>query len=295
MSSAASQRGEDSLLNRTTPATVSALMSTYAGETAKNLAESLESIYGQTLAPHQLVLVLDGPIDDSQEAVIAHYAKDCRIVDLTIVRLPSNVGLARALNAGLERCVGQYLMRMDSDDICDPLRLELQLNYFRDHPEIDIVTTWATDFYEDGRPNVIKSSPTCHDAVVRALRWRNVLVHPAVLVRIEAVRAIGGYRRDFGLLEDYDLFVRLALIGAKFHVIPKSLLRLRASTNQRRRRGGLRYCANDIKFRFFCLRTGFLNAREFFVLTSFYTVFRLIGGVLRDRLYSFTRVSAPNS
>ena len=91
------------------------------------------------------------------------------------------------------------------------------------------------------------------------------------------------------MLEDYELFVRLVQRGAIFHVIPKALLRFRVTTEQRCRRGGLRYCLNEIRFRFSCLRLGFLNTTEFFVVTLMYVIFRLIGGSFRDRLYAFVR------
>lgn len=272
-------------------ANVSALLSSYAGETAANLKESLESIYTQTVPPDQLVLVLDGPVDVGQEEVVAQYACDSRIANLTLVRLPSNVGLARAMNAGLERCSATYIMRADSDDICDPRRLELQLDYFKAHPETDVVAGWSAEFYKDGRPERWKVSSVHHDAVVRALRWRNVLVHPTVLIRTETLRRVGGYRPHFAMLEDYDLYVRLVLGGARFHVIPKVLLRMRASDEQYRRRGGLRYCLNEIRFRLSCLRLGFLNTTEFFVTTFLYVVFRLIGGSFRERLYALVRSS----
>jgi glycosyltransferase involved in cell wall biosynthesis len=273
-------------------ATVSALMSTYAGETATNLKESLESTYAQTVPPDQLVLVLDGAVDVGQEEVIARYAFDSRVANLTLVRLATNGGLAGAMNAGLERCSGKYIMRADSDDICDPHRLELQLDYFKAHPETDVVAGWSAEFYNDGRPERLKASSVHHDAVARALRWRNVLAHGTVLIRREKLCSMGGYRPDFAKLEDYDLYVRLVLSGARFHVIPKVLLRVRTSIEQRRRRGGLRYCLIEIRFRFSCLRLGFLNMTEFFVVTLMYVVFRLIGGSIRDRLYAFARTPA---
>ena len=228
-------------------AAVSALVSTYAGETAANLRESLESIYAQTVPPGQLVLVLDGQVDVGQEEVIARYACDSRIATLTLVRLPSNGGLAVAMNAGLEFCSGEYIMRADSDDICDPRRLELQLDYFKAHPETHVVTGWCAEFSDDGRPEMIKVSSVHHDEIAHALRWRNVLVHPTVSIPTETLLGVGGYRATYGLLEDYDLYVRLILGGARFHVVPKVLLRMRTSIEQRRRRGGLRYCLNEIR------------------------------------------------
>lgn len=274
--------------------TVSVLMSTYAGETAANLAESLESIYAQIVAPDQMVLVVDGKVDHAQEEVLARYACDRRIAEWTLVRLPTNGGLARAMNAGLARCTGTYIMRADSDDICDPHRLEVQLAYFRAHPETDVVSSWCTEFYDDGRPETIKSSSVQHDAILRALRWRGIIVHPTVLIRKDKLAAVGGYRADFGHLEDVDLFVRLAMSGARFHIIPRSLLRFRTSIAQRRRRGGLKYCLNEIRFRLNCYKVGFLTTIEFVQVTLMYIVFRLIGASLRDRLYVLVRTSAPS-
>jgi glycosyltransferase involved in cell wall biosynthesis len=296
MSGSVAPPGHSSRLNQPQQeheeATVSALMSTYAGETATNLKESLESIYAQTVPPDQLVLVLDGPVEVGQEVVIARYVFDSRVANLTLVRLPSNGGLARAMNAGLERCSGKYIMRADSDDICDPRRLELQLDYFNAHPETDVVTGWCAEFYNDCRPERLKASSVHHDAVARALRWRNVLTHGTVLIQRETLLGVGGYRADFVLLEDYDLYVRLVLSGARFHVIPKVLYRMRTSVEQCRRRGGLRYCLNELLFRFSCLRLGFLNTTEFFVITLMYVVFRLIGGSIRNHLYAFARTPA---
>jgi glycosyltransferase involved in cell wall biosynthesis len=269
--------------------TVSALMSTHAGETAANLAESLESIYAQTVPLDQIVLVLDGRVDPDQEEIIARFGRDARIADQTLVRLEQNIGLARAMNAGLERCIGAYTMRADSDDLCHPQRLELQLAYAGGHPETDVVASWIAEFTSDGRPDQLKVSPVYHDAVTRALRWRNVLAHPSVFIRTETLRRVGGYRPEYGLLEDYDLFVRLVLSGAQFHVIPKILVRMRSGIEQRRRRGGLRYCMNEIRFRSYCFRAGFLNTREFVIVTLMYVTFRLIGGIFRQRLYAFAR------
>src|SRR5262249_2229778 len=142
--------------------TISVLMSTYAGESGANLSESLESIYAQTVIPDQMVLVVDGPIGADQEEVLARYAKDLRIAEWTLVRLPTNGGLARAMNAGLEHCTGTYIMRADSDDICEPCRLEVQLAYAEVHPETDVIAGWGTEFYDDGRPDPMKTSSVLH-------------------------------------------------------------------------------------------------------------------------------------
>jgi len=187
---------------------------------------------------------------------------------VTLIRLPASGGLARALNAGMGHCSGKYVMRADSDDLCDPRRLELQLDYFKTHPEVDLVATWCTEFSDDGRAEGLKVFPTEHDELAQALRWRNVVPHASVMIRKETLERIGGYRPDFGMLEDYDLFGRLLASGAKFHAIPKMLSYTRTSIEQRQRRDGLRYCWNEIRFRLSCFRLGFLNMGELVITAS---------------------------
>jgi glycosyltransferase involved in cell wall biosynthesis len=269
--------------------TVSALMTTYAREKGEHLAQALESVFAQSVAPDQIVLVLDGPVGADQEEVIARYRDDARIASVDIVRMADNRGLAAALNAGLERCAGEWVMRMDSDDVCHPDRLLIQVERVLAEPEIDVVSSWTEEF-ADGEEGVrLKSSPVRHDAVVQALRWRNVIVHPSILMRAGMLRRVGAYRIDYPLLEDYDLWARMAMAGARFHVVPAVLVRMRAGLGQSARRGGWRYCMHDIRFRTFLARSGFLNLRQYAATTSLYVAFRLAGTVLRGRLYGLAR------
>ncbi len=268
---------------------VNVLMSTHKGETGHNLAEALESLYAQTLPPDRIVLVLDGFVGQDQHDVIAFYGTDGRGPDLTIIALPSNSGLAHALNAGLAYCDGEFVMRMDSDDICMPDRLALQLAYIKEHPDTDIISSWASEFAVGEPTEKMKVSPTEHDALAMALRWRNVIAHSAILIRASTLSRVGGYRPDFGLLEDYDLWVRLMTKGARFHVLPKVLLRIRTSLAQRGRRGNLAYLRNEIRFRSECLRVGFLTRSQFVATLCLYALFRLAGPMLRNQFYALAR------
>jgi len=264
-------------------------MSTYAGEKASNLAAAIESIYAQTVPPDQVVLVIDGPVCEEQEAVISNYVSDRRVERIDIVRLSRGQGLAHAMNAGLDQCLCDYVARMDSDDISMPDRLELQLAYVERNRSLDVVGSWPEEFFEDGTKSQLKIAPVRHEAIVRALRWRNVLVHPALLIRTATLRQVGGYRAGFGKLGDYDLFVRLVQAGARFHNIPKVLIRVRSSLEQRARRGGLAYCVREVRFRIACFRRGFLNTRQFLLTTSIYVLFRLVPATSRRHAYAMVR------
>jgi glycosyltransferase involved in cell wall biosynthesis len=264
-------------------------MATHQGETACNLEASLLSLENQILKPDQIVLVIDGPIDDAQTKLINQFIEKKNDIDFTIISLPKNGGLATALNHGLAACEGDYIMRMDSDDLSLPDRLLLEKSYLDAHPKIDLVATWSSEFYDGDEDLCLKISPTEHDAIVQALRWRNIIAHPSILVRKEALMRIGGYRTTVSLLEDYDLYVRLILKGARFHVIPKVLLRVRTNREQRARRGNLQYFLNECRFRYGCFKSGFLNGRQLVISTALYGIFRLIGTPVRGRLYAMVR------
>ena len=98
-----------------------------------------------------------------------------------------------------------------------------------------------------------------HSAIVETLRWRNILIHSSVLIRSSVLRRIGGYHHD--LLTDYDLYVRLALAGARFRVIPAELVDVRIGPK------ALRFAWKEICFRVFCWRIGFLNSQQFLIIT----------------------------
>jgi GT2 family glycosyltransferase len=270
--------------------TVSVLMSTYAKDNAEHLSEALESIYCQTTQPDEIVLVVDGPVDGRLEEVIARYRSDERIPVMKIVRQPKQSGLAAALDRGLAECEGEFIMRMDSDDVSAPTRLMHQLAYVEQHPEVSLVAAWAYEFTDNmNAPMAVKTAPEGGAALTDALRWRNVICHPTVLVRRDDLIKVGGYRSTFDKLEDYDLFVRLALANCPMKVLPIPLLYVRVSLDQRKRRGGLQYFLYEFKFRWFCLQNGFLTNRQFLTTTACYASFRLVPAWTRHYLYRFAR------
>jgi glycosyltransferase involved in cell wall biosynthesis len=271
--------------------TISVLITTYRGERADRLARSLESIYAQTVPADEVVLVLDGPIDAAQEKVIAAYEKDRRIPRTKVVGLAFNVGLGAALEAGQQHCSGDWIMRMDSDDISVPNRTEIQLAYLREHPEVDLIAGWAEEFFEEAPGTRLKTAPEQPDDLTRALRWRNIICHPSVMIRADMLRRVGGFRGRFPYLEDWDLFVRLALTGARMVVLPVPLVRVSTSLDQAARRGGWRYAINELRFHTYCWQSGFLRFHQYAVITPASLVFRLAGATIRNHLYRLVRIS----
>lgn len=265
-------------------APISVLMSVYYKETAPNLNASLASIMNQTLAPAEIVLVLDGPLTDALEQIINRWKSD-NAERLNIIRLPLNQGLGAALNVGLTYCQNELVARMDSDDLAEPNRLEVQYQYLIANPNIDIVGAWIGEFEED--PLVISSTrrPPCDPLEVRKYAAsRNPLNHPSVMFRRSAVERAGGYR-DFLFFEDYYLWVRMILRGSSIANVPEVLLRFRTGTNFYKRRSGWKYLTMELAFQRKLLRIGFISPFTFFLNITSRLAFRVLPKPLVRMLY----------
>ncbi len=125
--------------------------------------------------------------------------------------------------------------------------------------------------------------------VIKGLKWRNLITHPTIMVRKDTLKGVGNYRSNFYLLEDWDLYVRLAINGARFFAIQEPLLKMRVPYAQRIRRSGFRLAYNQLMFKRFCYKSGFISAWEFFFGGLAYNVFTLLPPVAKSFLYRFVR------
>ncbi len=217
------------------------------------MRQSLDSVFRQTLPPDQVVMVIDGPVGEELEAVIADYPR------LDLARLPENRGLGRALNEGLKRCRYDLVARMDTDDVCKPARFERQVGFMAAHPELAASGTWIDEFV-GSTDNVVSRRATVEtpEEVARFARSRNPLNHPSVIFRKEAVEAVGSYRH-FPLFEDWYLWARLIAAGRELANIPEALLWFRTSPDTFKRRGGWRYARDSARFQFALRRLGLVS------------------------------------
>ena len=184
---------------------ISVCMPVYNAE--RYLGEAVESILTQTLGDFELLALDDGSTDGSLR-ILQHYAAhDPRI---RLISRP-NKGLVTSLNELVDQARGEFLARMDADDITMPERFEKQVDYLRAHPDCAVVgcRVWETD--ADG--DTVAEYPTLSDHdEIDAFHFRLMgpaLLHPSVMMRRAAVQAIGGYR-SFAVSEEVDLYLRLA-------------------------------------------------------------------------------------
>ncbi len=204
------------------PATVTVLMSVFNGE--RYLRTCIDSVLAQTYTDFEFVVIDDGSTDRSADVVRQYAAADARV---RLVSRP-NKGLTKTLNEGLALARGKYLARMDGDDVCLPRRLAGQVQYLDAHPDCVLVGGQVELIDPDGLLICLKDKMWLdHADIDQALMTRGwPLVHPAVTMRMDALRAVGGFNEKYVTNQDHDLFLRLAEHGRVAN-LPDVLLQYR--------------------------------------------------------------------
>ena len=206
---------------------ISVIMSTYK-EDERLLRESIESILNQTYRDFEYIIILDYPDNDVHKSVIEEYAlKDDRI---HFYINEKNMGLTDSLNRGLSLCHGEYIARMDADDISLPNRLERQMKYLEKN-HYDLIGGITEMINENGSLLYsIKSIPTDPKKINKALRYSQCIAHPTWLGKKEVFEKNAGYRH-MPLCEDYDFTLRAVLNGFVISNLNEAVLKYRMTSN----------------------------------------------------------------
>lgn len=174
------------------------------------LGECLASLMHQTFEDWVALVLLDGDCR-SNRAVL----ESANLGDRLVTRvLPANTGVARALNVGLASVNAEYVARMDADDACVPARFAVQVEVMRAKRDLWALGTSARLIDEAGDTIGWRQVPTGRVRVKRALGWHNVVIHPSVMLRRQAVLSVGGYNERSNRAQDYELWLRIAQHGA---------------------------------------------------------------------------------
>lgn len=207
---------------KTTSPLISVAMPVYNAQ--RFLAEAMESLLAQTLAAFEVVTINDGSTDASGQ-ILENFAK--RDPRVRVITTP-NGGVAKALNRCIDEARGKYLARMDADDVAMPDRFEKQAAYLDAHAECVCVGGQVMVIEPFGSPLHVAEHALDHETIDRELMngrgW--AMVHPAVMMRRQAVIDAGKYRLQYNHSEDLDLFLRLAERG-KMANLPDVVLRYR--------------------------------------------------------------------
>lgn len=270
----------------------SVLVSLYEKERPEYLTSCLDSIFNQTVAPDEVVVVKDGPLTGELESVLNSYSNthpDC----FTFIDYPENKGLWYALSVGVPACRNDLIMRMDVDDWMMPERAEKELRVFAENPAYGCVGTLVTEFEGDiAQPIALVDLPEKHEDIIKFGKRRCPFRHPSLMFKKSAVLAAGNYQ-EMPLFEDYDLYMRLASSGCIFYNIQESLVYVRTSQDFFARRGSFAYMRKMLHFKRTCLARGDYTLPEFFSCTVPHIVVCLMPNSLRAFVYKHMLRSKP--
>ena len=201
---------------------VTVLMAVFNGE--RHVETAIRSILAQTMPDFEFVIINDGSTDRSRDIINRIAAEDSRIILID----KTNSGLADSLNLGINIAKGGRIARMDADDISCPERLEPQLKYLDQHPEMDVLGSSAIIVALDGTCRGILAVRETHDSMARHILKQNPFNHPSIMAKKSVFVELNGYDRTLKRAQDYDLWLR-GYKQFRFHNLQTPLMHYRMS------------------------------------------------------------------
>jgi glycosyltransferase involved in cell wall biosynthesis len=203
---------------------VSVLMPVYNG--AAFLEEAVASVLRQSFADFELIVVDDGSTDRTPEILARLAAADARV---RVLR-KANSGISLTLNVGLEAARGTWIARLDADDLMLPERLQRQLAFIENAPDLVAAGSYYEHINAEGEARgILYPLPRTREELAAILAAEEPLTftHPTMIYRRDAVLAVGGYDPAFEPCEDAALFSRLLAAGGVILIQPEVLTRYR--------------------------------------------------------------------
>ncbi len=260
----------------------SVLMSLYIKEKPEYFDECMKSILANSVIPSEIVIVLDGPITDQLRIVLNKYTNNNPDL-FNIVPLETNQGLGFALREGVMHCNNELIARMDTDDICREDRFELQLNEFKQNPELDICGSHIAEF--DETPDKIVSRrtvPLDDKSIKQYQKRRDGFNHVSVMFKKSSVLAAGNYQSCL-LMEDTLLWANMFMHGALTKNVDDYLVFVRIGKDMYERRGGLKYFKKYKEGRKKVYETGFISWWDY----QYTLIIQFVVAILPNKLRGF--------
>ncbi|MDB2389747.1 glycosyltransferase [Alphaproteobacteria bacterium] len=263
-------------VSKDTSLRLSVVMATYFGDNPDWLMSAGESVFTQTRKPDELIIVLDGEVDFEHHQVLKRLSLFGKVV---VIELKKNVGPGLARHRGVLASSSEVIAIMDADDICRHDRFENQLAILSAGSS-DIVGSWISEFEVFPEDTVeLRKVPEKHEEISAFAKKRSPMNNVTAMFFKAAYLKAGGYG-DMRANEDYDLYVRMILTGARFYNIQKVLVDVRGGANMWSRRGGLTKVPDDIRMFFTMYRNDFIGLFQ----TIFNIVARIFIRILSNNL-----------
>ena len=219
-------------------------MCVYGKDDPQHFKIAVDSVLNQTLPPNEIVLVVDGPVPIELDNIISGFETR---KDFNVIRLSENQGHGNARRIGLQNCKNDLVALMDADDISVPERFEKEVDLFAKDADLTIVGGNIAEFI--GTPDNIVSRRmvfSSDEQIKEDMKNRCPMNQMTVMFKKDKVEAVGGYI-DWYCDEDYYLWLRLMLSGAKFANCDTVLGNVRIGEEMFGRRGGWKYFKSEAK------------------------------------------------
>jgi len=200
---------------------ITVLMAIYNG--AVYLRECMESVLHQTYGNFEFLIIDDGSTDSTPDIIRSY--KDDRI---RLLRNDKNLSQVASLNIGLDHAKGEYIARIDADDIMLPHRLERQLRFLEKRPDIALLGTCGEAIDEKGRAISKSKLPVRNEEIIATILFGEfIMVHSSLMFRKDVIIKAGKYNEAFSFTEDYKLATDLLAKRHKINNMPDSLIKYR--------------------------------------------------------------------
>jgi len=226
------------------------LMSVYKNDDPIYFEKALSSVFSNTLQPTTFLLVVDGNIPISLHNTIDRYK---HYSYFKVIYLTSNLGLAEALNAGIKKITTDWIIRADADDINHKNRFEV---LFREmHGPFDLIGSSIREINKQGQVLGERSTPLTATDILTFMSRRNPFNHMSVAYRTNIINKCDGYPSIY-LREDYALWIKMTIIGARMKNIPDILVDATTGNEMYARRGGIKYSIGEYRLQKLLVSSG---------------------------------------
>lgn len=258
-------------------------MAVYRRDDIALFNQAVHSVFANTLLPNHCLIVVDGPVAEQLDNAITSLEKVYGS-KIQFLRLAKNVGLTKALNAGIQEIDTEWIVRADADDINLPIRfLELAIA-INANPHLDLLGSNILEIDKEGVPVSIRAVPESQSDIRIFAKTRNPFNHMTVAYRRDAVKGLGGYP-DVYLREDYALWCKFLAQNKKVLNIPKVLVHATAGRDMYARRGGWKYAKAEWQMQMLLVESGIKGVMRGFVDGLLRSVIFVMPSGLRGYVY----------
>ncbi len=228
-------------------ASISVLISVYKEDNPAYFERALKSIWDdQILKPSEIILIEDGLLTPPLYGVIDTFQR--RVGDvLKIIKNEPNLGLTKSLNKGIDIATGEYIARMDSDDVSLPERFLLQTNFLSAHPEVMAVGGGMLEINENDSTGALRLYPQTMDKITNYIVKANPLPHPTVMFNSKLFQSGVRYDERFRKNQDLKLWFDLISAGVVLANIPDVVHKFRRTEDTYKRRASRASLTSEYK------------------------------------------------